>query len=123
MGEMGWLRPRVRLGAWLALIALAMNLGLAFGHHHFDELATEGVAATADHPASAEHPHGDGDHHGSPAVHPCFACVIVTAAVLTANPPALPSPTWTKEVGLTTAFFGLRDSKRTSFEARAPPRS
>jgi hypothetical protein len=122
---MGWLRSRVRLWAWLALIALAMNLGLAFGHHHFDELATGHLAAAADHPASAGHPHdhSDGDHHGSPAAHPCFACVVVTAAVLTADPPTLPAPSWTKDVGLTTAFFGLRDSKRTSFEARAPPLS
>lgn len=122
---MEWFRPRVRFGAWLALIALALNFALAFGHHHFDELATNRVAAVAEHPANAERPHdhGDSGHHGSPAAHPCFACVVVTAAVLTANPPALPAPSWTKDVDLTTTFFDRRDARRASFEARAPPLS
>ncbi len=118
---MGWLRPRVRLGAWLALIALAMNLGLAFSHHHFDELAMERAA----HPAGAEHPHDhrDSDHHGSPAAHPCFACVVVAVVLLAADPPGLPAPSWTKDVDLTTTFFERRDTRRASFEARAPPLS
>jgi hypothetical protein len=119
---MEWVRLRVRLGAWLALVALAMNLGLAFGHHHFDELAADHAA---EHRTGAEtpHDHDDSDHPGSTAAHSCFACVVVTAAVLPANAPALPAPSWTKGDGLTTTFISLRDGKRTSFEARAPPQS
>jgi hypothetical protein len=115
----------VRLGAWLALIALAMNLGLAFGHHHFDELTTGRVTAATEHSTPAEHPHdhGDGDHRDSHAAHPCFACIVATVAVLAANPPALPAPSWTKDIGLTTTLFGVRDTRRASFEARAPPLS
>jgi hypothetical protein len=120
-GEMGWLRPRVKLGACLALLALALNLACAVGHHHFDDIARGLVAAG--HSSLAAHGDEDGDHHHSTDSNPCFVCVVVTAAAIAAAPPALLARSPAQNADVTSTFFELRDSKRTSFEARAPPQA
>jgi hypothetical protein len=119
---MGWIRPRVRFAALLALAALALNFGFAFSHHHFDDL--RGVAA-GDHSGVFGHTDdGEDDHHGSTAAHPCFICIIVSAASVAASPPALPAQTSMHTADTATAkALDLRRSERTSFEARAPPRA
>jgi len=117
---MGWLRPRIRFGAWLALAALALNLAFAFGHHHFsDTHSIAGVHRTD----GAGHSDGDDDdHHRSTADHPCLTCALALAAAIAANPPALPAQVWTRATDTATApAFGPRQSDRTSFRARAPP--
>lgn len=121
-GEMGWLRPRMKLGACLALLALALNLAFAFGHHHFADIARGHVAAEHS-TAAAPDDDGDNDHHRSSDANPCFVCVIVTAAAIAAAPPALPARSSAQDAGVTSRHFELRDSKRTSFEARAPPQA
>ena len=35
---MQWFRSRVKLGSWVALFALALQLALTFGHVHLDGL-------------------------------------------------------------------------------------
>jgi hypothetical protein len=116
---MGWLRPRVKLGACLALLALALNLASAFGHHHFDDIARGLVAAG--HSSLAAHGDEDGDHHHSTDSNPCFVCVVVTAAAIAAAPPPLLARSPAQNADVTSTFFELRDSKRKYFEARAPP--
>jgi hypothetical protein len=106
------------------LIALALNLALSFGHHHFNEAAAHDTAALE---ASHDTDHsGDGgvDHHGSSVAHPCLACIALVAAPLAAGPlvASLGSPAL-DGVLAATASFDLRDRHGASFEARAPPQS
>lgn len=120
---MEWFRPRLRLGAYLALVALALNLALSFGHHHVGEAAAHQPAA--ENSAGVEHTGGDDpDHQGPPAAHPCFACVVATATAITADPPALPVPA-ERQITKTAAIASVEPpaSDRRPFEARAPPRS
>jgi hypothetical protein len=127
---MGRFRPKNRLGASLALIALALNLTLSFGHHHFDDAGRRGIAAVAEatpteKQAGARQP-GDGDHdHRDPAsAHPCLACVVVAAAAVAAGTAPLSAPATTRAVRFTaTACLELQEVRRAVFEARAPPRA
>jgi hypothetical protein len=119
---MGWFRPRVKVGAWLALAALALNLAVAFGHHHFDAVAAAGhtVAEHASRPGQTD---DDPDHHHNPAAaDPCLICLVVTAAAIAANAPALPARTATPVATAAMALaVGAPPRGCTSFEARAPP--
>jgi hypothetical protein len=115
---MGWFRPRVRFGAWLALAALALNLAFAFGHHH---IADARSPAAAQHAGVTGHTDDD-DDHSSTVGHPCFTCAVESVAAFAANPPTLPARAWTRTAGITTTTaFGLQQSNRAGFEARAPP--
>jgi hypothetical protein len=46
---MRWFRDKIRQGTWLALIALAINLGLSFGHVHAidGKISGRGIATVA----------------------------------------------------------------------------
>ena len=119
---MGWFRSRVRLGAWLALAALALNLAVAFGHHHFDEISAAAHAGSA-HADHSEPTDRDDDHHDPAVAHPCLICLVVTAAATAAGGlPALPprDATPVAAVAMSVAV-GPASNGRTSFEARAPP--
>src|SRR5215218_5027771 len=85
---MEWFRSRIRLGGRLALAALALNLVVAFGHHHFDEIAH---LAAPQHASTTGDPDGDDHgHHDPVGAHPCFSCFVLMAAAVAATPPALP---------------------------------
>ena len=45
---MVWVRGNRRVGAWLGLLALALQLVLSFGHIHLGDLAIPQAAAAAD---------------------------------------------------------------------------
>lgn len=118
---MGRFRSKRRFGAWVALIALALNLAVAFGHHHFHEAVPHGFAETREAHANdaGEHDH---DRH-EPSAHLCLTCVAVTAIAFVADlpAPALQSP-WTKTVLMAAARQKPRGDSHLHFEARAPPR-
>ena len=120
---MGWCRSKARFGACLALAALALNLVVAFDQHSFGDIAAHSHAAIEQAGAGAPTDHHDDDDHGDPlAAHPCFACLVVTAAALAATPPALPERGATQTTVIATAApFPALHSGRTSFDARAPP--
>jgi hypothetical protein len=121
---MGWLRPKIRFGTWLAFTALALNLAFAFGHHHFKEAGARGLAAVHHADAHGDGDHGDDDNDGSATAHSCLTCVVVSVAAMAASPAALPALLWTPTAGVTSAMtLGARQSDRTNFEARAPPRA
>lgn len=128
---MGWFRSRTKLGACLALFALALSLMLSFGHLHWGEAAHQGDEAHlalshADHSHAehehAGHDHGDADHdhHGRP--HPCFICTVAMAAPFAATAPDLPAhDSATFRVLTPIAAFDLHEPLRTAFRSRAPP--
>jgi hypothetical protein len=118
---MRWVRANLRLGSRLALLALAIQLVLSFGHVHLDGMGlvsqhNAAVAAAAD-------PGGGPD--GSPANHDplCPICLSIqlAGALLQPSPPAVvvPAPAAWTPPPLALAFATPADPH--SFNARAPP--
>jgi hypothetical protein len=118
---MGWFRSQVRYGAALALAALALNLAVAFGHHHFDTLRDPAPAAAQ--PLDGGQAHNDGhDNHAPAAAHPCFSCIVTAAAAISSSPPSLPLHGAMGVIATATPCVAeLRHAARPAFEARAPP--
>jgi hypothetical protein len=89
---MRWFRDKIRHGAWLALLALAINLGLSFGHFHAidGKRAESGLisliaAASSDTGRTQGHP---GDTQADDLC-PICAAVSAMANALASGPPLL----------------------------------
>jgi hypothetical protein len=117
---MGWFPGARQIGAWLALVALALQLGLSFGHlhvqppgHHPPELA----AAGTEEPQDTDPDHGDGRNH-------CPSCAILSllAGAQTGATPVSAMPEWRAAEEVIPAAETIRSgSIRAAFRARAPP--
>jgi hypothetical protein len=123
---MRWFRDKIRQGSWLALIALAINLGLSFGHVHAidGKVSRNGLAALA---ASVSSP-DDGQRQGQPgdghADYLCPICMAATAVAnaLTSTPPALPLQFANATIVRTIVpVVALVESPRAAFQSRGPP--
>jgi hypothetical protein len=125
---MRWFRSRSRLGAYLALFALAFQLAVSFGHVHVEHFTTAsaGVSALAGAQPSAD----DGNAPSKPAgrEHPaddhCPICTLIhlAGALVPAEAPSLPLPTVFGRLRLELAAeFDLTASHAALFRARAPP--
>jgi hypothetical protein len=112
---MGWFRWHGRVGAWLALLALAFQLGLAFGHvHPVTGHSTELAAADP-----------DGDHDDD-AKHDCPCCAILKllAGAVPGAPPVSAMPIRTAAETVHPVIKTVRTGQtRTAFRSRAPPLS
>jgi hypothetical protein len=121
---MGFFRSRSRLGAYLALFALAFQLAVSFAHVHLEHarpIAPGARAQVAAEQGSA--PSGPSDHEGL-ADDLCPICNLIHLAgtLVPAEMPPVPLPQ---------VFGGLRlnpvvaidvpASHRVVFQARAPP--
>jgi hypothetical protein len=120
---MRWFRRNMRFGSWCALVALAIQLGLSFGHLHFASTAAAAALASA-----AAEPAGAADDPPVPTKHSrvadyCTICASLhLAGLLTAEPPSVstlqPSNGERLQVlieATTGSYSGL------PFNARAPP--
>jgi len=123
---MRWFRDTIRHGSWLALIALAINLGLSFGHFHaIDGKASgRGIAAVAASIASPD----DGQRQGNPvdshADYLCPICMAATAmaGALASAPPALPLQFAGVTIDRTNvSVLVLVEPPRAAFQSRGPP--
>jgi hypothetical protein len=125
---MRWFRSRSRLGAYLALFALAFQLAVSFGHVHLGHFTppSAGAGALATAPPSAD----DGNAPSKPAGHEhpaddhCPICTLIhlAGALVPAEAPSLPLPTVGGRVRLELAAeFDLMPSHAALFRARAPP--
>jgi hypothetical protein len=123
---MRWFRDILRQGSWLALIALAINLGLSFGHFHaIDGKASgRGIAAVA---ASIASPN-DGQKQGNPddghADYLCPICMAATAmaSAVASTPPALPLEFANVTIDRTiVSVLVLVEPPRGAFQPRGPP--
>ena len=123
---MRWFRRNVRFGSWCALVALAVQLALSFGHLH---IATSSAAATA--LASAAEPlTGPPEDRPTPSKHSRVAdyCTICTSihlsGLLTTEPSSVLAPHRSGAVRLMVSV-GTTSSAHSglSFNARAPPLS
>lgn len=125
--QMGWIRPRIGTGAWLALIALAMQFVLAFGHNHFGHHG-DGLSAAAKLVAgySSSPPAGpDRDDGDGLAADGCAICatLALAATAVAAAPPllALPTPVTISQQPSPLAAVPTTASTA-AFRSRAPPR-
>ena len=120
---MRWFRNTIKQGTWLALIALAVNLGLSFGHFHaFDGNAGRGMAAVSI--AVADEGGKQGNPNDSHADYLCPICMAATAmaAGLTSTPPALPLQFDHRSIDRTIEpVLAFVDPSRAAFQPRGPP--
>ncbi|WFU42162.1 DUF2946 family protein [Bradyrhizobium sp. CB82] len=121
---MRWYRKHIGHGAWLALVALAINFTLAFGHVHVSD------GRGAEHPLILAVAMGDSgpgqnhpaDHHDEDLCPICMA-VAIMGSTLASTPPATP-PVELTEVRIDRPLDQLLSapqSPRASFQSRAPP--
>ena len=128
---MEWVRGHQRFGAWLAFVALAFQLVLAFGHVHLGRFAAAGIATTvmaslmapsqasvAELPrqAPAQNPGDDDDY--------CAICasIHVTSTSFIAHAPLLPVPSGFERIAHSLAVAsGTTEPRRVAFRSRAPP--
>lgn len=123
---MRWLRGRLQQGSWLALLALAINLALSFGHLHLALRDGRTGGLLRAHATAVQKSGAAGDHDRSRADDLCPICMAAGAlgSALASLPPSLevpialgvesrdPAPQWT-----------TRQSAHTAFWSRGPPLS
>ena len=117
---MNWLRSKAKKLSLLALFALALQLGLSFGHCHPD-VAVAGIAVDQSQASAPETDHDQDVHRDLCAI--CATIAMANTLVATAAP-ALPAPLTV--AARRTAFHYeaiAGDIRRGAFHSRAPPQS
>jgi hypothetical protein len=115
----GWVRTNRRYGGWLALLALAIQLAVSFGHFHLGGPVSAQPGLTAAAPA--------GDHGSAPASdHDPYCDICATIHALSsaqiAAPPQLPVPIVFGRTKLPVhQRIAAAETCRTAFQSRAPP--
>lgn len=112
-------RAHIRWGAVTALLALALQLGLSFGHFHRVAVAPLAVAEIAVNAAAHGHPGPDGLLPDE-----CDICATIALAgtALHAVPPVLPMPpALTPARAAAGERLAPRAASFTAFNPRAPP--
>lgn len=131
---MKWFRRHIKTGSRLALLALALQFVLSFGHFHFnaaqaapaiqgltDTGQTQGLAAETSSQAKQQ-PAGHDD--GQPSNEPCAICAVMSMAnqLVFATPALLLLPDAVELLFLVTdAEFAHLGALWPSFQSRAPP--
>jgi Protein of unknown function (DUF2946) len=119
--SMRWLCSNRRPWAWVALLALTLQLGLAFGHFHgLHAVQPTLTATTAAGNTAPSHTNGgdqdDADYCGNCAILALLTGAQTASAPVVA-PPAAPA---TKEVTFLVEAAYI-DSRCAAFRSRAPP--
>jgi len=110
----------------LALLALAVQVILAFGHVHLSNFAPASTPSAAAIGSGAVFPGGSAPGHhpdGSPDTD-CQICALLQLVAMSAAPvaPALPLPTSFRSIRLQApAELAASSSPHALFQARAPP--
>jgi hypothetical protein len=134
-GDMKWVRSNIRDGAWLALIALALQVALSFGHVHgfvprttsFVTLAqTSGDSAGPAHQVQlrADQAPVDRDDGQQQPADACVICAVMAMAQAMLLSPApvldLPQAVTFRPVPAEVSLAVLAAAEA-AFQARAPP--
>ena len=134
---MKWFRSNIKHGSRLALLALALQFGLSFGHVHAGAaqaaaLAFQAVAAPTDlaavapdavDPSARPASHNDSDQHPG---EDCAVCAVIALAstILFATPPVMRLPQAEAfQYLVTDAAFVELNPASVVFQPRAPPAS
>lgn len=121
---MRWFRDNIGQGAWLALLALVINLGLSFGHvHAIAGERAEHIAAVAAHHGKTQGQTNSGHPDGGQAD---YLCPICTAAAAMVSPLASPPMLRVEFAGVTIdrgiePVVAVADPPRAAFQSRGPP--
>ena len=121
---MGWVHRHKHRGAVLALIALALQIALAFGHVHLRGLAVGSPNAIAEQARLAHRPpQAPAQHSGDPDDY-CAICasIFLASSAFAAAPPQLFIPADFQRIEH--SFKGASpflESLRLAFRSRAPP--
>lgn len=133
-----WFRKHVQHGSRLALLALAIQFALSFGHFH--AVAAPAIAAgqaqsDLDHAPVLAAPNATShaaqqpqptNHDTDQPVEPCAICAVISLAnnLVFSTPPLLLLPQAVELLYLTTdAEFAHLNSVYPAFQSRAPPAS
>jgi hypothetical protein len=123
---MRWFRDHIRRGSWLALVALAINIGLSFGHIHaidgkgLQHRSASQITAVVS-PDDRQTP---GHHDGDQVDLLCPICMAAGAIgqALSSGPPALPlAPAWSAIDLTIEPVLAVPQSPRAAFHSRGPP--
>jgi hypothetical protein len=118
---MKWFRSNIQLGARVALLALAVQFGLSFGHFHDLPPQTAPSVHTAEQQSPAPGP--DSDRQSGDICAVCAVVALASAAV-SAAPPTLPLPQASMlPRRIADAAFIHLHATRAAFQSRAPPLS
>jgi hypothetical protein len=118
---MRWFRSSRRPWCWLALWALALQLGLSFGHVHGTRGDQPAAAQTTT--ADAGNASNTGDSSDTDYCATCAILALLSGAQAV-NAPALAPPAALAAAEIARAFEAIRISaSRASFQSRAPPLS
>ncbi|WP_024509151.1 hypothetical protein [Bradyrhizobium sp. ARR65] len=120
---MRWVRDNIRHGSWLALVALAINFALSFGHvHAIAGRASRGVIVAA--LALPEQGKTQGHPDEGQADYLCPICIATSAIAnaLASSPPAILLQLTATAVDRTIepARFVV-EPQRAAFQSRGPP--
>ena len=120
---MKWFRSNIKHGSRLALLALAIQFVLSFGHYH--GASAQAAPSIAQAAIQGHQPASNPDSDQQPA-EPCAVCAVMALAnaALSATPPVLLLPQAVEFLYLVTdAEFVHLDHSRVAFQPRAPPAS
>ncbi len=118
---MNWVRSKARKLSLLALFALAVQLGLSFGHIH---AGTFGPVSAKTSLANISSPGTDRDPDGGNDVCAICATVAIANTLVDAAPPVLPLPVQVRAAPVVIAALpDTAQPQRFPFQSRAPPRS
>jgi hypothetical protein len=124
---MHWVRRRLLAGSWAALVALAIQLALSFGHVHWDYLQNRSPPAVASlqlQDGDGIAPAGDSNRSGE-----YDYCALCAALSLTSNSVLPMASLLATPISHVHKWQGDYSPQRSSFvidfpfQARAPPRS
>ena len=131
-----WFRNNVKHGSRLALLALAIQFGLSFGHFHAVaapavaiSLAQAGldhvqILVAPDAASEAARTQQPSNHDTDQPIEPCAICAVISLAnnLVFPAPPLLLLPQAVELLYLTIdAEFAHLNSVHTAFQSRAPP--
>ena len=117
---MRWFRTNGQFGACLALIALALQLVLTFGHVHAPTAALASAVKTSQSNGTAP----QGPNHNGLADSDCPTCALIQLSAISAPSvaPQLPMPVAIDFVALRPCTeVAAATAPQASFQARAPP--
>lgn len=118
--SVNWLRTKAKRLSLLALFALALQLGLSFGHTHA-EVALAGISAGQSQASTPDTDHDQDVHRDLCAI--CATMAMANTLVASA-PPSLPVQlTATARQSILDPEVITTDSRRGAFRSRAPPLS
>ena len=122
---MTWFRCHRRCGSWLALLALALQLALSFGHVHLDAAAPVAFAAAATDAGGIATPGGPnrGDKHDGDYCAICAVLALLNGAQVATTPAVLLPVPLSAAVLVSTAEAAGVAAPPAAFLARGPPLS